>query len=102
MYALSEAKRRMLTEQLFSETLRGNPLLSNRSVWRRYRLVNTERWHFKNVVLIGDALGSAHPSIGSGTRLAMEDAIALWQSFLAEGDKIEKAFEHYQAERAPI
>ena len=64
-------------EKIFAATLGGHRLVSNRSVWRNFPNVRNERWHAGNVVLIGDALRTAHFSIGSGTRLAMEDAIAL-------------------------
>ncbi|TMK01268.1 MAG: monooxygenase, partial [Alphaproteobacteria bacterium] len=61
-----------------------------------------DHWCFKNIVLIGDALRTAHPSIGSGTRLAMEDAIALWRAFEAEGTDIAAAFSRYKRNRKPI
>ena len=64
-------------QQVFSETLCGHPLVSNKSVWRNFPWIWNERWSHNNLVLIGDALHSAHFSIGSGTRLAIEDAIAL-------------------------
>ena len=64
-------------EQLFADHLDGHPLLVNRSLWRAFPTVTNERWHHRNFVLIGDSAHTAHFSIGSGTKLAMEDAIAL-------------------------
>ena len=61
--------------------LGGHQLLSNNSKWINFLLVKNKNWFFENVVLIGDALHTAHFSIGSGTKLAMEDAIALAESF---------------------
>ena len=102
MAAMNDDERRRLTESVFADTLDGKPLITNRSVWRRWRLVKNERWHAGNIVLLGDALRSAHPSIGSGTRLAMEDAIALWRAFDAEGTDTGVAFARYERERRPI
>ena len=61
----------------YLEKLFGHRLVSNKSVWRNFPNLRNRRWHVGNTVLIGDALRTAHFSIGSGTRLAMEDAIAL-------------------------
>ncbi len=88
-------------ERVFAKTLDGHPLVSNKSVWRNFPWVWNEHWSFKNKVLIGDALHSAHFSIGSGTRLAIEDAIALAKALEAEGD-IPPGLNRYQAERQPI
>ena len=90
-----------ICEQVFSSTLDGHALVSNKSVWRNFPWIWNERWSFKNMVLIGDALHSAHFSIGSGTRLAIEDAIALAKALEAERD-IPSALARYQAERKPI
>ena len=90
-----------ICEQVFAATLDGRPLLSNRSVWRNFPWIWNERWWSGNRVLIGDALHSAHFSIGSGTRLAIEDAIALAKALEAE-DGIAAGLERYQAERQPI
>ena len=88
-------------EKVFASTLDGHRLVSNKSVWRNFPWIWNERWSFKNIVLIGDALHSAHFSIGSGTRLAIEDAIALVKALEAEGD-ISRALVRYQTERQPI
>ncbi len=64
-------------EKLFAEELGGHPLLRNRSIWRRFPTIHNKSWSFDNVVLIGDAAHTAHFSVGSGTKLAMEDSIAL-------------------------
>ena len=90
-----------ICEQVFASTLDGHRLVSNKSVWRNFPWIWNERWSFKNMVLIGDALHSAHFSIGSGTRLAIEDAIALTKALEAEGD-ISAGLNRYQAERQPI
>ena len=88
-------------EEVFAATLDGHRLVSNKSMWRNFPWIWNERWSFKNMVLIGDALHSAHFSIGSGTRLAIEDAIALVKALDAEGD-ISSALARYQTERQPI
>src|SRR5258708_25601377 len=75
-----------ICEQVFAATLGGHSLVSNKSVWRNFPWIWNERWSFGNIVLIGDALHSAHFSIGSGTRLAIEDAIALLKALEAAGD----------------
>jgi 2-polyprenyl-6-methoxyphenol hydroxylase-like FAD-dependent oxidoreductase len=90
-----------ICEQVFAATLDGHPLLSNKSVWRNFPWIWNERWSSGNMVLIGDALHSAHFSIGSGTRLAIEDAIALAKALEAERD-IAAALVRYQTERKPI
>jgi 2-polyprenyl-6-methoxyphenol hydroxylase-like FAD-dependent oxidoreductase len=102
MAAMSDDERRAFTERLFSDTLGGLPLITNRSIWRRWRLIDNDHWHVKNIVLIGDALRTAHPSIGSGTRLAMEDAIALWRAFEAKGTDVGAAFARFERTRKPI
>jgi 2-polyprenyl-6-methoxyphenol hydroxylase-like FAD-dependent oxidoreductase len=90
-----------ICEQVFASTLDGHRLVSNKSVWRNFPWIWNERWAYDNRVLIGDALHSAHFSIGSGTRLAIEDAIALTKALQAERD-IPAALARYQAERQPI
>jgi 2-polyprenyl-6-methoxyphenol hydroxylase-like FAD-dependent oxidoreductase len=90
-----------ICEQVFAAALDGHGLISNKSVWRNFPWVWNERWSFKNMVLIGDALHSAHFSIGSGTRLAIEDAIALTKALEAERG-INAALARYQSERQPV
>jgi 2-polyprenyl-6-methoxyphenol hydroxylase-like FAD-dependent oxidoreductase len=90
-----------ICEQVFAATLGGHGLVSNKSVWRNFPWVWNERWFFKNMVLLGDALHSAHFSIGSGTRLAIEDAVALIKALEAERD-LTGALARYQSERQPI
>jgi 2-polyprenyl-6-methoxyphenol hydroxylase-like FAD-dependent oxidoreductase len=88
-------------EQVFAATLDGHRLVSNKSVWRNFPWIWNERWSHENIVLIGDALHSAHFSIGSGTRLAIEDAIALTKALETERD-IALALSRYETERKPI
>ncbi|MFT7678179.1 MAG: anthraniloyl-CoA monooxygenase [Planctomycetota bacterium] len=72
-------------QELFRENLAGHPLLTNRSIWRTFPTVRCEQWSHGNIVLLGDAVHTAHFSIGSGTKLAMEDAIALRDAFVEHG-----------------
>ena len=97
---MPEADSLRLCEQVFAPDLRGHPLLSNRSTWRRFPVIRNTRFFSGRTVLIGDALRTVHFSIGSGTRLAMEDAIALAKALRAEAD-VERALERFQAEREP-
>jgi 2-polyprenyl-6-methoxyphenol hydroxylase-like FAD-dependent oxidoreductase len=90
-----------ICERVFASTLGGHRLVSNKSVWRNFPWIWNERWSFRNMVLIGDALHSAHFSIGSGTRLAIEDAIALTKALEAEAG-IPAALARYEADRKPI
>jgi len=88
--------------RIFADDLAGHRLIKNRSIWRNFPTVRCQRWHAGNVVLMGDAAHTAHFSIGSGTKLAMEDAIALADELLAtrEGG-IEAALAAYEARRRP-
>ena len=90
-----------ICEQVFAATLDGHRLVSNKSVWRNFPWIWNERWWHQNMVLIGDALHTAHFSIGSGTRLAIEDAIALTRALEAESD-VQNGLARYQTERQPI
>ncbi|MEO5617486.1 MAG: bifunctional salicylyl-CoA 5-hydroxylase/oxidoreductase [Candidatus Eisenbacteria bacterium] len=87
-------------EKLFAEELAGHRLISNRSIWRNFPTIRNARWHHGNIVLAGDAAHTAHFSVGSCTKLAMEDAIALAQSLRAHRD-IPEALAAYEAARRP-
>ncbi len=87
-------------ERLFSEELRGHRLLKNRSLWRHFITVRNAAWSHENVVLVGDAAHTAHFSVGSGTKLAIEDAIALAAALQREPD-VPAALAAYEAERRP-
>ena len=80
---LDEAASARFVETLFAEELQGHRLITNRSIWRNFPTVRCERWVADNMVLLGDAKATAHFSIGSGTKLAMEDGIALYEAFRA-------------------
>jgi 2-polyprenyl-6-methoxyphenol hydroxylase-like FAD-dependent oxidoreductase len=96
------ASSRRLCERIFAATLQGAPLIDNNSIWRNFPWVHNERWAAGNVVLIGDAAHTAHYSIGSGTRLALGDALALANSLAdVEVGQISAALQRYEAERRP-
>jgi anthraniloyl-CoA monooxygenase len=119
---MGEGESIAFCEDLFAEDLDGHRLLSNRSVWLDFLRVSNRSWHHGNVVLLGDAAHTAHFSIGSGTKLAMEDAIALANALVRHGDRtsggdrddrageqgggrragIEAALVDYELERQPI
>ncbi|MGH2914990.1 MAG: bifunctional salicylyl-CoA 5-hydroxylase/oxidoreductase [Solirubrobacteraceae bacterium] len=88
---------------LFADALAGRPLLSNNSKWIRFVTVRNARWRSGNVALLGDAAHTAHFSIGSGTKLAMEDAVALaWAFRGVDASDVDGALEAYEAERRPM
>jgi 2-polyprenyl-6-methoxyphenol hydroxylase-like FAD-dependent oxidoreductase len=99
---MDERETRVLCERVFAQALEGHALISNNSVWRQFPIVHNERWSVRNTVLLGDALHTAHFSIGSGTRLAMEDAIALDKALAAHRDDIDAALAAYESGRRPI
>jgi 2-polyprenyl-6-methoxyphenol hydroxylase-like FAD-dependent oxidoreductase len=99
---LEEAEGRHLCEKVFATTLDGHALISNNSIWRQFPIVHNQKWSVRNRVLIGDALHTAHFSIGSGTRLAMEDAIALDRALAAGANNIPAALQGFEAARRPI
>jgi 2-polyprenyl-6-methoxyphenol hydroxylase-like FAD-dependent oxidoreductase len=99
--AADELETRKRCERIFAATLDGRPLVSNNSIWRQFPIVHNERWSHGKYVLLGDALHTAHFSIGSGTRLAMEDAIALDEALTAQRD-LPEALAAYAASRRPI
>jgi anthraniloyl-CoA monooxygenase len=93
-----ESARRL--EEIFADELEGHPLITNRSLWRSFPRVFCETWWHENIVLLGDAKATAHYSIGSGTKLAMESAIALSDALLKHGEEsVETAFRAYDKAR---
>jgi 2-polyprenyl-6-methoxyphenol hydroxylase-like FAD-dependent oxidoreductase len=99
---MSEDETRAALERIFAQTLDGHSLISNRSIWRQFPIIHNERWSAGNKVILGDALHTAHFSIGSGTRLAFEDAIVLARAICAHLRDVPAALAAYQAERKPI
>ncbi|WP_324785305.1 bifunctional salicylyl-CoA 5-hydroxylase/oxidoreductase [Streptomyces sp. H51] len=87
--------------KIFADALGGRPLRSNKSAWTTFRTVVNERWSHGNVVLLGDAAHTAHFSIGSGTKLAVEDALAL-AACLEEQPSTQQALAAYEEERRPV
>jgi 2-polyprenyl-6-methoxyphenol hydroxylase-like FAD-dependent oxidoreductase len=98
---LTEDNNKAVCEKLFAQTLDGHKLISNKSVWRDFPWIWNERWSQGNIVLLGDALHTAHFSIGSGTRLALEDSIALVKALEAEAN-VPAALASYEAARKPV
>jgi anthraniloyl-CoA monooxygenase len=98
---LSDEDVRAYLGVVFSKDLDGHPLLSNNSKWINFVLVKNRRWSSENVALIGDALHTAHFSIGSGTKLAMEDAIALAECFHGQTE-VREALAEFETKRRPV
>jgi anthraniloyl-CoA monooxygenase len=99
--SLSDDETRNYLEQVFAPDLDGRPLLSNNSKWINFLLVKNEHWSFENVVMIGDALHTAHFSIGSGTKLALEDSIAFFESF-GRNANVGDALKDFEKTRKPV
>lgn len=89
-------------QELFKTELDGHSLITNKSHWRQFPHVTNENWHHNNIVLLGDAKATAHYSIGSGTKLAMESAIALSDAIIANPNDIQTAFQNYDKSRRNI
>ncbi len=98
---MSEADSLAYCEKVFAPDLQGHKLLSNKSQWFRYTIVKNRNWYYKNIVLLGDALRTGHPSVGSGTRLAMQDSIALFEAYKACGANIPAMLEDFVQRRKP-
>jgi len=98
---LSEEESAAVCQEIFAGVLEGAPLITNKSHWRQFPRLWCKKWVAGKYVLLGDAVHTAHFSIGSGTRLAMEDAIALVRALAAHKDR-DEALAAYQAQRAPI
>ena len=98
---MADEQARNYLGEVFAADLNGHKLLSNNSKWINFLLVKNQNWFFENVMLIGDALHTAHFSIGSGTKLAIEDAIALAESF-QQNTNVQDALNHFAATRRPV
>jgi len=85
--------------ELFKDELEGHPLISNKSHWRQFPHVTNENWYHNNIVLLGDAKATAHYSIGSGTKLAMDCAIGLSDAVIANPNDVQAAFQQYEKTR---
>ncbi|MGC7095567.1 FAD-dependent monooxygenase [Amycolatopsis lurida] len=103
---MSDEESIAFCEDLFARDLDGHSLLSNKSAWLSFPRIRNRRWSDGNVVLIGDSAHTAHFSIGSGTKLAMEDAVSLANAFVRHGHHdraaIRAALVHYELERRPM
>jgi anthraniloyl-CoA monooxygenase len=99
--SMSDDETRRYLEKVFENDLAGQPLLSNNSKWVNFLLVKNANWFFENLVLLGDALHTAHFSIGSGTKLALEDSIALFDCFKKK-DSVQAALAEFASTREPV
>ena len=99
---MSEAQSQACNERVFADTLGGHALITNKSVWRNFPKISNERWSVGHRVLVGDALRTAHFSIGSGTRLAFEDTIALVRALREQRNDVPAALAAYEAARRPV
>lgn len=98
---MSDSESRAYCAEVFREDLMGSPLLSNNSNWFNYAIVKNRHWHHDNIVLLGDALRTGHPSIGSGTRLAMQDSIALLKACQANPGDVPALLADFEERRRP-
>jgi anthraniloyl-CoA monooxygenase len=98
---MDEAETRAYLEAVFAPDLNGAPLLSNNSKWINFLNVKNANWSHGNIVMLGDALHTAHFSIGSGTKLALEDSMALKECFDAASD-VNTALREFEAVRKPV
>jgi len=97
----NEQETAAFLERLFAEELDGHALITNRSVWRQFPTIRTDPWSSGSIVLLGDAAHTAHFSVGSGTRMAMEDAVALRDSLHEYAHDVSAALRAYEARRRP-
>ena len=99
--AMTEAQSVAFLEALFEKELEGHRLLANKSIWRTFPTVSCAQWVHDNIVILGDAAHTAHFSIGSGTKLAMEDAMGLVEAFKKTGLNVPAALSEYSRVRRP-
>lgn len=102
MERASEAETVTYAERLFAEELDGHRLVANRSLWRQFPTIRCRNWSHENVVLMGDAVHTAHFSIGSGTKLAMEDAIDLHGALVRHRDQREALLAYQEARKSTV
>ena len=95
----SDGDSRAICAEIFRDFLGEHPLVSNRSLWFNPEFVTSRHWHHRNLVLIGDALKTVHPSIGSGTRVALQDAIALAKALATCRGDVPATFARFEQER---
>ena len=98
---MTPAESLIYCQQVFADDLDGHPLLANKSEWRTFPLVANVRWWDGHTVLLGDALRTVHFSIGSGTRLALEDAMALYQALSDADGGVAGALRRFEERRRP-
>jgi 2-polyprenyl-6-methoxyphenol hydroxylase-like FAD-dependent oxidoreductase len=99
---IGEDETRTMLEHAFADALGGKPLIANKSIWRQFPKIRNSRWSVGHRVLVGDALRTAHFSIGSGTRLAFEDVIALAKALRDQGADVPGALQAYETTRRPV
>ena len=97
----TEEESRSFCAEVFRPELGANDLLTNRSLWFEANIVKNERWFHRNIVLLGDALRTVHFSLGSGTRMAMQDAIALHRGIVDHPSDLPAAFAAFERTRRP-
>lgn len=95
----NEADTVAILSEIFKDELDGHPLITNKSQWRQFPHVTNKNWHHNNIVLLGDAKATAHFSIGSGTKLAMDCAIGLFDALMANPDNVQNTFQQYEKTR---
>jgi anthraniloyl-CoA monooxygenase len=98
---MSEDESRRYCAEIFRAELGSNELLTNRSLWFGANILRNQNWSYRNIVLLGDALRTVHFSLGSGTRMAMQDAIALHRALAQHPSDISAAFREYKSLRRP-
>ena len=99
--AMDEEASLLFAEKVFADVLNGHRLLSNRSEWLQFATLRCRTWHTRRLALVGDAAHTAHFSIGSGTKLAMEDAASLHRALSEHPDDLAAAFADYETDRMP-
>jgi 2-polyprenyl-6-methoxyphenol hydroxylase-like FAD-dependent oxidoreductase len=98
--SMSEQESIDYCQRVFADDLGGHALLPNKPTWINFKVVTNQRWRYQNVILLGDALRTVHFSIGSGTRMALEDAITLYKAFTTTND-VPSAFQTFEDIRRP-